>query len=267
MDVKFELFPFGKTKALTMSYDDGQIYDRKLVEIFNEYGIKGTFHLNSDNFGKESFISSDEVAKLYHGHEVAVHTKTHPFMDCIPIEAVVEEILEDRKNLETLVGYPVKGMSYPYGVYNQEIVSILPSLGIEYARTIESHHDFRIPSNFLTWAPTCHHDDNLLELGRKFLEYDYKGKLKLMYVWGHSFEFERKNNWHLIESFCKLMAGKDDIWYATNIEIVRYIKALKSLQFSVSRDIVYNPSAISVWISVNGRPVEIKSGEIVNLQK
>ena len=38
-------FPGGKHKALTMSYDDGKTQDRRLVEIFNRYGIKGTFHL------------------------------------------------------------------------------------------------------------------------------------------------------------------------------------------------------------------------------
>ena len=52
MNIKFDLFPQGKTKALTMSYDDCQIYDRRLVSIFNQYGINGTFHLNSGNLGK-----------------------------------------------------------------------------------------------------------------------------------------------------------------------------------------------------------------------
>ena len=38
-------FPGGKHKALTMSYDDGKLQDRRLVEIFNRYGIRGTFNL------------------------------------------------------------------------------------------------------------------------------------------------------------------------------------------------------------------------------
>jgi len=265
MNIKFDLFPHGKSKALTMSYDDGQIFDRRLVEIFNQYGIKGTFHLNSGNLGKELFVSRDELAQLYSGHEVSIHTRTHPFLDCIPVESVVEEIIEDRKALESLVGYPVRGMSYPYGVYNQKIVDMLSGLGIEYARTVASHNDFRIPDNFLTWSPTCHHNDNLLEMGRKFLDYKYQGKLKLMYVWGHSFEFERQDNWQLIEDFCKLMSGREDIWYATNIEIVRYIKALRVLEFSAKGDIVYNPTAISVWIRIDDQPVEIKSGQIIRL--
>lgn len=265
MNIKFDLFPQGKTKALTMSYDDGHTHDRRLVSIFNEYGIKGTFHLNSGSLGKGDCISESEVAELYKGHEVSVHTKTHPFLDCIPVEAMVEEIIEDRKNLEALVGYPIKGMSYPYGVYNEKIIEMLPTLGIEYSRTVVSHHNFSTPENFLTWPATCHHSDNLMKLGQDFLDNQYGGKLKLMYVWGHSFEFDRQNNWELIENFCKMISGKEEIWYATNIEVMRYIKALKALEFSANGDIVYNPAAISVWINVNDKAVEIKGGETVKL--
>ena len=41
------VYPQGKAKALTFSYDDAQHYDRELVPIFNKYGMKATFHLNS----------------------------------------------------------------------------------------------------------------------------------------------------------------------------------------------------------------------------
>ena len=34
-------FPNGKFKVLTMSYDDGKLEDRRLIEIFNRYHIKG----------------------------------------------------------------------------------------------------------------------------------------------------------------------------------------------------------------------------------
>ena len=44
------LYPGGLAKAITFSYDDGQVYDRRLIEIFNQAGFKGTFHLNSGNW-------------------------------------------------------------------------------------------------------------------------------------------------------------------------------------------------------------------------
>ena len=67
-------FPGGKHKALTMSYDDGRLEDRRLIEIFNCYGIKGTFHLNSGLWERdEKRIQPDEIPTLYRGHEVACH--------------------------------------------------------------------------------------------------------------------------------------------------------------------------------------------------
>ena len=37
----------GKNKAVTFSYDDGIEQDKQLVDIFNTYGLKCTFNLNS----------------------------------------------------------------------------------------------------------------------------------------------------------------------------------------------------------------------------
>lgn len=34
-------------KMLTFSYDDGIYQDERLVEIFNKYGMKATFNLNT----------------------------------------------------------------------------------------------------------------------------------------------------------------------------------------------------------------------------
>ena len=41
------LYPGGKEKALTFSYDDGVRHDLKLIDIFNRFGMKATFNLNS----------------------------------------------------------------------------------------------------------------------------------------------------------------------------------------------------------------------------
>lgn len=82
---------------------------------------------------------------------------------------------------------------------------------------------------------------------------------------GHSYEFDRDNNWHLIENFCSYISNKDDIWYATNIEIVDYKNVLDNLKFSAKSDFVYNPSAKSAWITVNDEIVEIKGGTQLKL--
>lgn len=258
-------FPGGKHKVLTLSYDDGRVEDRRLVGLFNEYGVKGTFHLNSGLI-MENRIPLSEYKTLYEGHEVSVHTLTHPTIARSPIEQVVLQVMEDRKRLEEAVGYPVRGMSYPNGSYSKEIMEILPSLGIKYSRVVGSSNHFGMPDNFLEWKSTCHHNHNLYQLGEEFVNLHKTQYLYMMYVWGHSYEFTDRDNWNVMEDFLKLVSNREDVWYATNIEIVDYMEAAKRLRFTASGDMVMNPSYESVWIRYNEKIYEIKGGETVSFR-
>lgn len=261
-------FPEGKAKALTMSYDDGKLADERLVEIFNKNGIKGTFNINYGMIDKdEKRLKSSIVRELYKGHEVATHTMTHPTIARCPMVSVAAEILEDRKGLESLTGGLVRGHAYPNGSYSEEIKQLFKQLGVAYARTINAVPDYALPTDPLEWNPTCHHNDpKLMEMAEFFANFQKKQYLKLMYVWGHSYEFDNNDNWNVIEEFCEYMGGREDIWYATNIEIIDYLEAAKNLQYSANGEAVYNPSAQSVWLQIDGkRTVEIKGGAYVDL--
>lgn len=217
-------------KALTFSYDDGIEQDRKLVEIFNKYGMKATFNLNTgiqtpeSNFEIEGvFINrmkQEGLEELYRGHEIATHGLTHAAPTGMTKEQLDEEFLTDMSNIERIYGtYPV-GMAYAYGCVDDEVVKYLKSIGIKYGRTVEASHSFEIPKEPLKLKATCHHDDDMLfELAEKFLKAEPKeNEQMLFYVWGHSYEFDVNNNWDRIEEFCKMMSGKADIFYGTNRE-------------------------------------------------
>lgn len=164
--------------------------------------------------------------------------------------------------MERWFGYPVRGMAYPFGTYNNLVLEILKGLGIEYSRTVKQHENFSLPENFLEWHPTCHHiNPKLMDIATRFVGEDF-GNLSLFYVWGHSYEFDLMENWELIEEFSKLIGDRSDIWYATNIEIVDYMKALKNLKSSIENNIIYNPSAISIWVSKDEEVIEVKAGEV-----
>ena len=129
-------FPEGRFKALTMSYDDGNVADRRLVSIFNRYGIKGTFNLNYGLMrdDMQDRIDVSEVSELYKGHEVATHTAYHPTIGRCPLPYVAEEIRTDREGLEELTGYVVRGHAYPNLSYSKEIQALFTSMGIAYGR-------------------------------------------------------------------------------------------------------------------------------------
>ena len=256
--IEFNRFKDGKIKALTMSYDDGTIFDERLIEIFDKYAIKGTFHLNSGLLGTHRRIKADEVKDLYKNHEVAIHGVLHKHLSHLPEQCMVEEILNDRKELEKLCGKPVFGMSYAYGDYNDNALRVLKNCGIVYSRTVKSTSWFNIPDNFLTWHPSCHHN-SAPELADAFINTKYIGTL--MYIWGHAYEFNDADNWGVIEDVCKKTSFRDDIWYATNIEIYEYVTALKSLRFSADGKTAVNPTALDLWFSVDDECVHIKPGE------
>lgn len=259
MPISF-LFPGGKKKALTLSYDDGVKQDFKLVEIMNKYGIRGTFHLNGGLFGSERTIRADEVSGLYQGHEVAAHGLTHQALTDCPGEKIISEIIEDRKALEKLTGKIVKGMSYPFGSVNNKVVETLKALGIEYSRMVQTTGDFHLPEDFMKWRGTCHHNERLMEHTNRFLNTKNLFQPWLFYIWGHSYEFDENNNWEMFEEFCKTAGGRGDIWYATNIEVCEYINAYKSLKFSADLKMVQNTTATDIFIEADGERIKIPAG-------
>ena len=204
--VIYTCFPGGKHKVLTMSYDDGRLEDRRLVELFNRYGIRGTFNLNG-GLPRPERIPESEWVELYKGHEVACHTYHHPTISRSPLDQTARQVLADRMQLEGVMGYPVRGLAYPNGSWTPEIAALLPALGIRYARVVGDTHDFAMPHDFMTWKATCHHTHNLLEDGKRFVELYKTQYLYMMYVWGHSFEFRTEEDWALMEQFCQLAAG------------------------------------------------------------
>lgn len=275
---KYMRFPGGRTKALTFSYDDGVKADKRLVEILDRNGLKGTFNLNSLLFDCERWHDRMDEEQTYltfynRPHEIALHGARHIFLDKVPLPEAINELVQNRVYLENKFGRIVRGLAYAYNGYNDKTVNILPDLGIIYARTTESSLNFGIPRDWLRLKPTCHHSDPALgELTDEFLKFSPEAEIKkreplLFYVWGHSYEFDDNANWHIIEDFCKKTGGRKDIWYATNAEIREYCAAYENLVFSMDGERVRNPSCIPVYIEIRGRVYEIRPGCEVLFEK
>ena len=272
-------FPGFKSKALTFSYDDGVAQDRRLISIMSKYGLKGTFNVNSGLFGEVPTIdkgrmTAEEVFQLYTetGNEVAVHGYKHISLAEVDSAVAINDVIEDRKNLERMFGKVIKGMAYANGSYNDEVVQLLKMCGISYSRTTISTEKFDLPTDWLRLPATCHHaNPRLMELAKEFVEGaespSFWGKRpKLFYLWGHSYEFDSKNqSWDIIENFASYLGNREDIWYATNGEIYEYIQEFDRLQFSADGTSVFNPSSLDMYIDSLYGQFKISSGQTVTL--
>ena len=285
MDYRFLRFPGGKQKAVTFSYDDGYNPDIRLSEIFNKYNVKATFNLNS-RLGGERRMTTDEVKEhiLGCGHEVAIHGAYHLAPGKLtPIEGI-REFLDCRLELEERFDMIIRGCAYPNsgitiinnGNSYEKIRGWMADLGIAYARTLGGDNDsFAIPADWLAWMPTAHHENpEIFDYIEKFVSihndtsvYPDARYPRLFYVWGHSFEFDRNNNWDRIEKICEKLGGHEDTWYATNIEIHDYVTAYNSLIFSADGTKIYNPTDKKIWIEVIGSGIyTVESGRTIEVK-
>ena len=277
MRYRFLRFPGGKRKAVTLSYDDGVIEDLKLADILTSYGMKGTFNFVSNRLREVNL--PDEEIKTYildNGHEIAIHGALHRAEGILrPIDCRLE--LEERFNMI------VRGMAYPdsgirfctSNTSYEKIKGYLEDLDIVYARTLGGdNNSFRLPGDWYSWMPTAHHNNpKLWEYVDEFINLECSEKTYcsrrypiLFYLWGHSNEFERDNNWNVIDEFCKKMSGNEGIWYATNIEIYEYVNAYNSLVFNASETKVYNPTLYDIWFDADKVLYKISPGEILNIK-
>lgn len=285
MDMKYNYlrFPGGKAKAITLSYDDGSKDDVRFVETINKYGLKCTFNLVGKDIKEERQLSNDFIREnmLAKGHEVANHGYYHRAQNRVRSLEGIRDVIDCRIALEKEFGIIIRGMAYPDcallpdvepNTYKR-IQEYLGELGIVYARNCTGDNDrFNLPDNWLNWLPSAHHNNpQIMEYIDKFLKIDVSSQYiasrtpKLFYMWGHSFEFEGRQNWDRLEKLCKRLGGHEDVWYATNIEIYDYVQAYNSLQYSADGTIVYNPTLFTVWFDIDRTLYCIKPKETINL--
>lgn len=282
MNYRFLRFPGGLEKAVTLSYDDGTIHDKRLIEIADRNGIKVTLNINSEFMGKDDYHLGVRELKgfLEGGHEIAVHGARHIAPGVSSLTDGIRDVLECRQGLERSFGRIIRGMAYPdsgitiltNGTTKDEIKNYLKYLSIAYARSLAGDNDlFRMPEDFYEWIPTAHHNNpRLYEYIDKFINSDFStsraGRSPLLfYLWGHSYEFDRNGNWELFEEACERLGCKDSVWYATNIELHDYAMAYRALQFNLDNTLCRNPTSTRVWFEADRKGYVVEPGETVEL--
>lgn len=227
-----------KLKAVTFSYDDGVTQDIRLIELLNKYGLKCTFNLNSNLLGTKGIlirenkrishykIHPQDVKYVYEGHEVAVHTLTHPNLTQLDEETIINQVEQDRLNLSELTEYEVIGMAYPCGGINNDdrVAGIIKEhTGVSYCRTITNTDSFDKQDNLYRFNPNVYHImefDRLMQLGQQFVELKATSP-QIFYIWGHSYEMDfQPDYWIKLEEFFKLISNRNDIFYGTNKEVL-----------------------------------------------
>lgn len=263
-------YPNGKTKALIMSYDDGHQADIRLSELFTDYGIVGTFNLNSGFLSTVQwwpledgdsvdvqYLSFEEAVTTLSNHEIAVHGTYHKDFFEISNEEIEQEITSDKYNLQALAGYEMKSMAYPFGNGNAEIAELVKKAGLTNARTINDTYTFELPPDYFLWDPTVH-DSRVMELADEYIDLDTTA-LTILYVWGHSWELNDSSRWENMFQFCELIGGRKDIWYTGSGLFVDYLSAIEEIRINGKE--MFNPTPVEIFYQYKGDIYSIRPGE------
>lgn len=241
-----------KQIIVTTSWDDGNRLDLKLANLLKNYGIKGTFYISPKNreFKKEDLLKDEEIKKINSDFEIGAHTMTHPRLTKINEKEAFDEIMDSKKYLENITKKEIKCFCYPCGKYNKEIKELVKKAGFVYARTMR-RFIFNFPKHFLSSGTTSEayrnslitlpidsikilmfSKFNLIEFFKN-LHWEHLAKKTFDYIekyggvyhlWGHSWVFEKSNDWEKIERVLTYISKRKNINYLTNYETFKALK-------------------------------------------
>lgn len=212
-------------KYFVFSIDDGTIYDKKIIDIFNRYDIKATFNLNS---GLQDFVwyksdkpvrrlKLEEKKEIYQGHEIASHSLTHPYLTMCPDDVTYHEVKDDLDNLKQIFDQDIVSFAFPFEDFNEQkinfIAQIPPLIDI---RISEIDASFKFPSNRWHIKITSWNIDDALNKVKLFL--DDKSAELFVFV-AHSYDFEFDNTYHKLEKLCQIIKNSDEVKIITMKEL------------------------------------------------
>ena len=203
---------FDRKKIFLFSFDDGTVWDGRLVELLNRCGIKGTFNLNS---GLEDFVWQFEdrfpvrrqvlsqIGDQYRGHEIASHSLHHHRLDSLTPPQLRREVEEDATRLKEVFDLEEIGFGVPYTVCNEREVKIIRKL-VRYIRLSEFSDSFALPEDeYHIPIHGLYNDPDIRQKLRLCAQSDLPVSLFVMA--GHSYELEALGHWEYLEELLQFV--------------------------------------------------------------
>ena len=188
--------------AISLTVDDSKIDRLDTLGILDDFGLKGTFYLDTVALQASQEMLNGFQAASQNGHEIGSHSLTHPFLTRQTAEVIDAELRESKLFLENLTSKPVISFAYPFGDDDESLRAevakyylaardvvpfiIHPSTGQDLYRLGETHGPFgwsdvrfiqqrmRIAANTVAaggWSIDMYH--NLVEPGQSNTELNH----------------------------------------------------------------------------------------------
>ena len=125
--------PAAKT-VVSLTFDDGHASQQFAFDTMKQYGMLGTFYMNSGFIGANGFLTLDQVKAIAaYGNEIGSHTVSHPDLATVSADEASRQICNDRVNWAAW-GIPTTNFAYPFASSTTAIETLVKNCGNNSAR-------------------------------------------------------------------------------------------------------------------------------------
>jgi peptidoglycan/xylan/chitin deacetylase (PgdA/CDA1 family) len=219
-------------KILVLSFDDGTIYDKQVIQILNKYHLRGTFNLNSGLQDYVWYLNDFPIKRLdltknvllYQNHEVCSHSLTHPYLDQLSKEELIHQINDDILNLERIFQRKVTSFAIPFAQYQEAQLEIIKNeTHAKLVRVSSLREDFALPQDpyhigINGWILEANIYQKIDEFKNNQLD------KSLFVLFAHSYEFELEDKgWEKLDKLMGYLAS------CKEIEVLTFQEAMVQL--------------------------------------
>lgn len=246
--------------AVALTFDDGfEAHYKYAYPVLKEHAVPATFFVNSGNLvhrgetQKERYGFWEDFKEMADdGYEIASHSLTHADLTAVDYDVLLDELQDDKANIERNTGYPCLTHAYPYCLNNSDAQQVASELfigarqcgGIANDATLTKEGCYTLNSELLTWT-------NPRSIGNESADFErVKTEITANVRQNRNFgvlclhevlPFELLSTFSGYEiattewlgQMCAFLAEKKatgDIWPATFSEIIRYARERDNLR-------------------------------------
>jgi peptidoglycan/xylan/chitin deacetylase (PgdA/CDA1 family) len=137
--------------TVLVTFDDGLAdFGRHAWPILRERSIAATLYVVSGEVGGDArwlaplgqtppMLTWDDVVRLdAEGCEIGAHSVSHPELDVVSHEQLVDEVVESRAQLALRLGHPVRSFAYPHGYHGRRVKEVVRRAGFDSAAAVRN---------------------------------------------------------------------------------------------------------------------------------
>jgi len=121
------------SKPIVLTFDDGwKDHYSTVLPILQKHDFVATFFIVTGSVGNSASMTWDEVKALSDADmDIQSHTVSHPRLSTLSYKKARHEIFDSKSVLEEKLNKPVTVLAYPYGKYDEEVITIAKEAGME----------------------------------------------------------------------------------------------------------------------------------------